>query len=121
MNLNKLLVAQIITSIHARRGRVVKLKSTRYQLVDDILLKRNFDSHLWQKCIQVDAIKYRYFHKTTIPREKDEMPPHSVTIKHLNKSGKLNGVGNIFLHLFNLDKYTLITSIHFMIDNVEVS
>ena len=40
--LNKLLASQIITSIHVRRGRVVKLKSTRYQLVVDIWIKRNF-------------------------------------------------------------------------------
>ena len=46
MKPNKLLTSLIIISIHARRGRVVKLKSARYQLVDEILMKRNFDSHL---------------------------------------------------------------------------
>ena len=45
MKPNKLLAARIIISIHARRERVVKLKSAQYQLADDILLKRNFDSH----------------------------------------------------------------------------
>ena len=49
------------------------------------------------------------------------MPPHSMTIKHLSKSGKLNGVGKIFLDLFDLNKYTLITTIHFMIYDVESS
>ena len=44
----KLLPARMIFSIHARRGRVVKLKSTRYQLTVDILIKRNFGNHTWQ-------------------------------------------------------------------------
>ena len=46
MKLNKLLAAQMITSIHARRGRVVKLKSTQYRLVVDIWIKRNFNSFI---------------------------------------------------------------------------
>jgi hypothetical protein len=49
------------------------------------------------------------------------MPLHSLTIEHPSKSGKLNGVGNIFLDLFNIYKYTLIITIHFMIDDVEAS
>ena len=49
------------------------------------------------------------------------MPPHSVTIKHPSKSRKLNGVGQIFLDLFDLSKYPLITNIHFIIDDVEAS
>ena len=49
------------------------------------------------------------------------MPLHSMTIEHPFKSGKLNGVGKIFLDLFNLYKYTLITTIHFVIDDVEAS
>ena len=49
------------------------------------------------------------------------MPPHSVTIKHPSKLGKLNGVGKIFPNLFDLNKYTLITTIHFMVDDVEAS
>ena len=49
------------------------------------------------------------------------MPPHSVTIEHLSKSGKLNGVGKIFPDLFDLNKYILITTIHFMVDDVEAN
>ena len=49
------------------------------------------------------------------------MPVHSMTIKHLSKQGKLNGVGKIFLDLIDLHKYTLITAIHFMVDDVEAS
>ena len=49
------------------------------------------------------------------------MPPQSITIKHLSKLGNLKGVGKIFLYLFNIYKYTLITTIHFMIDDVEAS
>ena len=82
MKLNKLLATRIITSIHARRGRAVKLKSTRYQLNDDILRKRNFDNHLRKQCIQDDSIRYKYFHKTKSPREKNAMPLHSVKIEH---------------------------------------
>ena len=74
MKPNKLLAAQIITSIHARRGRVVKLNSTWYQLDDDILMKRNFDSRIWKQCIQDDSIRYKDFHKATSLREKDAMP-----------------------------------------------
>ena len=74
MKPNKLLAAQIIASIHARRGRVVKLKSTQYQLDDDILLQRKFDNHIWKQCIQANAIKHRAFHENKSPREKDAMP-----------------------------------------------
>ena len=49
------------------------------------------------------------------------MSPHSVTIEHLSKQEKLNGVGKIFPNLFDLNTYTLITTIHFMIDDVEAS
>ena len=49
------------------------------------------------------------------------MPLHSMTIEHPSKSGKLNGVGKIFLDLFDLAKYPLITTIHFMVDDVETS
>ena len=70
MKLNKLLGAQIIISIHAWRGRAMKLKSAWYQLDDDILLKRNFDSHLWKNCIQAYATRYKDCHKTTSLRKK---------------------------------------------------
>ena len=99
----------------------MKLKSTQYQLADDIFLKRNFDSHLWQQYIQSNAIIYKYFYKTKSTREKDAMYLNSMTIEHPSKSGKLNGVGKIFLYLLNLHRYTLITTIHFMIDDVEAS
>ena len=49
------------------------------------------------------------------------MPLHSVTIEHPSKQGKLNGVGNIFPYLFEPHKYTLITVIYFMADDVEAS
>jgi hypothetical protein len=100
MKPNKLLAAQIITSIHARIGRSVKLMSTRYQMVVDILMKRNFDSQILRQCIQDYSIRYKYLHKATSLREKYAMPPHSVTIKHPSKLGKLNEDGNIFLDLF---------------------
>ena len=99
----------------------MKLKSTRYQLDDDIFLKRNFNSHLWKQCIQVDAIRYQGFLKTKIQREKDAMPLHPMTIEHPSKSGKLNGVDKIFLDLFEPHKYTLVTTIYFMVDDVEAS
>lgn len=47
------------------------------------------------------------------------MSQHFMTIKHLSKLRKLNEVGNIFRYLFDLDKYSLITAIHFIIDDVE--
>ena len=121
MKLNKLLVAQMITSIHARRGRVVKLKSTRYQVTGDILMKRNFDSHIQKQCIPDDSIRYKDFHKATSPRENNTMSQHFMTIKHPSKSGKLNGASKIFPYFFDLNKYTLITTTHFMIDDVEAS
>ena len=49
------------------------------------------------------------------------MPGHFMTIKHPSKSGKLNGVGKIFPDLFDLNKYSLITGIHFIIDDVQAS
>lgn len=41
IKLNKLLVARIIVSIHARKGRTVRLKNMKDQLNDDILLYQN--------------------------------------------------------------------------------
>ena len=46
---------------------------------------------------------------------------HSMRIEHPSKLGKLNGVGKIFLVFFDMPKYLLITTIDFMIDDVEVS
>jgi hypothetical protein len=120
MKPNKLLATQIITSINERR-RAVKLKSTQYLLTNDILIMRNFNSINQKKCIQDDSSRYRYFHKTTSSREKIAKPLRSATIEHPSKSGKLNEVGKIFLDLFYLNKYTLITSISCMIDDVEAS
>ena len=119
MKPNKLLTTQIITSIHERRGRIVKLKSTRYQLVEDMLMKRNFDNHIWKQCSQDDSSRYRYSHKTTSPREKIAKPLHSTTIEHPSKLAKLNEVGKIFPNMFDLNKYTLTTIISCMIDDVE--
>ena len=42
-------------------------------------------------------------------------------IEHPSKQGKSNGVGKIFLDLFDPHKYTLITAIYFMVDDVEAS
>ena len=120
MKPNKLLVARIIISIHARRG-AVKLKSARYQSFDDILLKRNYDSHLWPKCIQSYVTRYHDFHRTARLRMKDAMGLPSVTTKHPSKYGKLNRVGRIFPNLFDLHTHTLITTIFFMVNDVEAS
>ena len=49
------------------------------------------------------------------------MPLQSMTIEHPSKLGKLNGVGKIFLDLFDLPTYNIITIIHFMVDDVEDS
>ena len=48
------------------------------------------------------------------------MPLHSMKIEHPSKHGKLNVVGKIFLDLFEPHKCTLITAIHFIVDEVEV-
>ena len=48
------------------------------------------------------------------------MPLHSMIMEHPSKSRKLNGVGKIYVDLFDLHKYTLITTIHFMVDDVEI-
>ena len=121
MKPNKLLAAQIITSIHTQRGRVVKLKFARYQLDHEILLKINFDNHLCKQDIQANSIRYKDFHKTRSLREKDAMSLHSMMIEPPSKSKKLKRVGKIFLDLFDLSKYPLITNIHFMIHDVEAS
>ena len=44
-----------------------------------------------------------------------------MTIKHSSKSRKLNEVGKIFPDFFDLIKYTLITTIQFMVDDVKAS
>jgi hypothetical protein len=120
MKINKLLAARTITSIHARRERSMKLNSNRYQLAVDILIKRNFNSFIQKQCIQDDSIRYKDFHKIKDLREKIAKPLHSVTIEHSSKSGKLNEIGKIFPDLFDLNKYTLTTTIPCMIDDVEV-
>ena len=119
MKPNKLVATRIIISIHVRRGQYVKLKYARYQLANDILLKRSYDSHLFPKCIQAYVTRYQYFHTTTILRKKDARPLHSMTIEHPSKQGKLNGVDKIFPYLFKPHKYTLMTIIYF--DDVEAS
>ena len=121
MKLNKLLAARMITSIHVRRGRAVKLKSNRYQLAVDILINRNFNSFIRKQCIQDDSTRYKDFHKIKNLREKIAKPLHSITIEHPSKSGKLNEVGKIFPDLFYLNKYARITTISCMIDNVEAN
>ena len=121
MKPNKLLATRIMISIHARTWRVVKLKYAWYQLVDDILLKRNYDNHLWPKCIQAYVTRCHYCHKSISLSKKDAMPLHYVTIEHPSKQGKLNRVGKIFPDLFELHKYTLITAIFFMGNDVEAS
>jgi hypothetical protein len=88
-------------------------------LAVDILIKRNFNSFIWKQCIQDDSTRYKYFHKIKNIREKIAKPLNSVTIEHSSKSGKLNEVGMIFLDLFDLNKYTLTTTISCMIDDVE--
>ena len=45
---------------------------------------------------------------------------HPNTVEHSSK-GNLNGLGKIFLDLFDLHKYTLINTIHSMVDDVETS
>ena len=119
MKLHKLLVARMITSIHARRGRAMKLKSNRYQLVVDILIKRKFNSFTQKQCIQDDSTRYKDFHEIKNLREKIVNPLHSITIEHPSKLGKLNEVGKIFPDLFDLNKYTLTTTFPCMIDDVE--
>ena len=66
----------------------MKLKSAQYQFDDDILLKRNYDSHLWAKCIQAYVPRYQGFHRTSILTKKGAMPLHSMTIEHPSKQGK---------------------------------
>ena len=104
----------MITSIHVRRGRAVKLKSIRCQVAVD-----KFDSCIWRQCIQDYSTRYRDFHNNESPRERIAKPLHSVTIEHLSKSGKLNEIGKIFPDLFDLNKYTLATTISRIIDDVE--
>ena len=76
---------------------------------------------MWKQCTQANSIRHIAFHKNKSPREKIAMALYSVTIEHSSKQGKLNGVGKIFPYLFDLNKYTLITAIHFIVDDVEAS
>ena len=86
MKLNNLFTAQIIIPINARRGRAVKLKFIRYQLVVDVLIKRNFVSHmnkLWQS--QDNYVRYLDFHKVTSSRKNNAKSQYFMTIKHPNQ------------------------------------
>ena len=97
----------------------MKLKFNRYQLAVDILIKRNFNNFIQKQCIQDDSTRYKDFHKIKNLREKIAKPLHSVTIEHPSKSRKLNEVAKIFPVFFDLNKYTLTTTISYMIDDVE--
>jgi hypothetical protein len=114
MKFNNLLAARMITSIHARRGRAVKLKLIRCQVAVD-----KFNSCICRQCIHDYSTRYKDFHNKESPRERTAKLLHFVTIKHPTKSGKLNEVGKIFPDLFDLNKYTLTTMISCMIDDVE--
>jgi hypothetical protein len=114
MKFNKLLASRIITSIHERRGRAMKLKSIRCQVVVD-----KFDDYIWRQCIQDYSTRYTDFHNNESLRERIAKPLHSVTIEHPSKLGKLNEIGKIFLDLFDLNKYTLTTTISCMVDDVK--
>ena len=116
MKFNKLLEARMITSIHARRGKAVKLKPIRCQVAVN-----KFNSCICRQCIHDYSTRYRDFHNKESLRERTAKLLHSVPIEHPTKSGKLNKVGKIFPDLLDLNKYTLITSIHFMIDDVKTS
>ena len=94
----------------------MKLKYTRCQVAID-----QFDSHIWKQCIQYYSTRYRDFHNKESLRERIAKPLHFVTIEHLSKSGKLNEIGKIFPDLSYLIKYTLVTIISYMIDDVEAS
>ena len=82
-------------------------------------IKRNFNSFIRKQRIQDDATRYKDFQEIKNIREKIAKPLHSVTIEHSSKSGKLNEVAKIFPDLFDLNKYTLTTTISCMIDDVE--
>ena len=82
----------------------------------DILIKRNFNSFIRKQCIQDDSTRYRDFHNNESQRERIARLLHFVIIEHPTKSQKLNEIGKIFL---DLNKYTLTTTISYMIDDVE--
>ena len=64
MKFNKLLAARMITSIHARRGRAVKLKPIRCQVVVN-----KFNSCICRQCIHDYSTRYRDFHNKESLRE----------------------------------------------------
>ena len=74
---------------------------------------------MWRQCIQDYSTRYRDFHNNESPKERIDKLLYSVTIEHLSKLGKLNEIGKIFLDLFDLNKYTLATTISCMINDVE--
>jgi hypothetical protein len=114
MEFNKLLATRMITSIHVRRGRAVKLKSISCQVVVD-----KFDNYIWRQCIRDYSTRYRDFHSIESLRERIAKPLHFVTIEHPSKLGKLNEIGKIFPDFFDLNKYTLTTTMSCMIDDVK--
>ena len=78
-----------------------------------------FDNCIRRQCIQDYSTRYRDFHNNESLSERIGKPLHSITIEHPSKSGKLNEIGNIFPDLFDLNKYTLTTTISCMVDDVE--
>ena len=90
MKLNKLLAARKIISIHAWKGRVLKMKFNRCQLTYDILLIRSYDNN-WLR------LQARYV-----------FPLLSVTIKHPIIIGKLIVSGKIIPRLFKMHKFILV-------------
>ena len=90
MKLNKLLVARIIISVHAWKGRDVKMKFDWCQFTHDILLLRSYDNHLLR------CQSYRINMGT---EKKHVLPLQIATIEHPLIQGKLTIFGKIVPNL----------------------
>lgn len=110
MNLNKLLVARRIVSIHAWKGRTIRLKSTQCKLTYAILLQISYGNH---------SLRFQFYWITTSAQKKYVFPLQSVTIEHPLKQGKLNVFGKIILNLLKLHKYILTNTTYLMVTDYE--
>ena len=110
IKLSKLLVARRIVSVHAWKGRSIRLKSTQCQLTYDILLQRIYDNHL---------LRCQVYWITTSAKKKYELPLQFVTIKHPFKLGKFNVFGKIIPNFFKMHKYILTDATDLMVNYYE--
>ena len=114
MKLNNSFTTWINIPNQFKKRKSCETEDTRYQLVFDILIKRSFCQSQSQFC---QILRFAQGYKF---EEKEYKVSYFMTIKHPNQGSWMELVRSFHI-CFNLNKYSLITTIHFIINDVEAS